>query len=81
MHSDDLWWERQRSSLARAYAEENPSAVAERLREVLTTVSGEPDEEVPDNVVAFLDAAYLLAESGNLPRSRRAWRLAMFAMH
>ena len=82
MHTDELWWARQRSSVARAYAEEDGEAVASRLRELLSAVRGDPpDAEVPDNVVAFLDAAHLLAESGNLPRSHRAWRLALYALH
>jgi hypothetical protein len=82
MRTDELWWARQRSSVAQAYADEDPAAVAARLREVLNAVTGaEPDERVPDGVVAFLDAAHLLAESGNLPRSHRAWRLAMHSLH
>lgn len=73
-----MWWTRQRSSLTQAYADENPEAVAARLRELLDACG---EEHIPDNVVAFLDAAYLLAESRNLPRSQRAWRLAMHALH
>jgi hypothetical protein len=81
MRTDEPWWARQRSSVAQAYADEDPAAVAACLREVLNAVSGDaPDERVPETVVAFLDAAYLLAESGNLPRSRRAWRLAMHTL-
>ncbi|HSU17988.1 hypothetical protein [Longimicrobium sp.] len=82
MRTDELWWARQRSSLAQAYADEDTDAVAARLRDLLSAVRGDPpDEVVPDNVVAFLDAAHLLAESGNLPRSHRAWRLALYALH
>ncbi|HEX8246343.1 MAG TPA: hypothetical protein VF541_22760 [Longimicrobium sp.] len=81
MGTDELWWARQRSSVSQAYVDEDPAAVAARLREVLNAVTGDaPDERVPESVVAFLDAAYLLAESGNLSRSRRAWRLAMHSL-
>jgi|1185.fasta_scaffold211224_2 hypothetical protein len=82
MQTDTLWWARQRTSVARAYAEEDSGAVAARLGELLSAVRGDPpDEVVPRDVVAFLDAAHLLAESGNLARSLRAWRLALYALH
>jgi hypothetical protein len=81
MRTDELWWGRQRRLLAQAYADEDPAAVSARLRELLDAVSGHaPDERVPPSVVEFLDAAYLLAESGNLPRSQRAWRLALYSL-
>ncbi|MBV9110738.1 MAG: hypothetical protein JO306_15105 [Gemmatimonadetes bacterium] len=79
--TDPLWWTSQRTSLARAYQAHDPATVTARLRELLEAVSGDdPDEAMPESVVAFLDAAHLLAESGNLDRSQRAWRLALHTL-